>query len=120
MQVLISALLLLTPMLARQAPGLVHIGQRLNDFSSEQRERVLPLFTQMMTGVAVLVAFGFHFLLHESMHTAAEPEHRIPVYVLLGLFLGGPAAVAAYFVHRINRIARAPDSYCDTQTGFLC
>jgi len=106
-QVLTCALILLIPLLARWRPNLAHFGShRLSDFSPEQQQRVLPMFKQMTAYLSILIAFGFHLLIHERMHAAAEPQHRLPVGWLLTILLVAPLALVVYYLPRVNRIAK--------------
>jgi len=55
-QVLICGLLLAMPLLGGRYPGSVHLGRRrLSDFGPKVRERITPLFTNMMGTLSVLL-----------------------------------------------------------------
>jgi uncharacterized membrane protein len=105
-QVLTSGLFLAIPLLGRRFPESVNLGSRkLSDFTPAQRERIMPLFTDMMGYVSVLLGLLFCILLRETIHAASSSHHHIPFWWELGLFLAGTAATLIYYLRRIFAVA---------------
>ena len=105
-QVLTCGLLLAVPFLARHFPGTVHVGFRsLSDFTPAQRERMLPILTDMMMYMSVLVGFLFSILLREMIRASSSPHPRLSLWWPLGLFLAGTAWTLIYYLRRIFAVA---------------
>jgi uncharacterized membrane protein len=101
-QVLTCALLLAMPLLGRRYPGSVSLGTRkLSDFTPEQRERILPLLTDMGGYMSVLLGLLFSVLLRETIHAASSSHPHLSAWWELGVFLAGTAAILIYYLSRI-------------------
>jgi uncharacterized membrane protein len=100
-QLLTCGVLLAVPFLGRRHPGMVHIGFRtLSDFTPAQRERIMPLLTDMMEYVSVLVGVLFCILLRQTIRAALSSHpHFSPWWI--GAFLIGVAAIVIYYLRRI-------------------
>lgn len=102
-QVATCGVLLLMPLLTRRFPGMVHLGWRnLNDFSTTQQQRILPLLTAMMEYLTVPLAFLFTVLVHQMIAAASSPHPRLSIWWALALFISGTAAILIYYMRRIN------------------
>ena len=105
-QVSISVLFLLIPILARRFPGTVNIGSRnLSDFTPEQRDRVVPLFSAMMGNMSVLISLLLSVLMLETIRAASSRHPHITGWWELGLFLAGIAVNIIYYSRRMLGVA---------------
>jgi uncharacterized membrane protein len=86
-QVLTCGLFLAMPLLGRRYPGSVNLGTRkLSDFTPEQRERIMPLLTDMAGYMSVLLGLLFSVLLRETIHAVSSSHpHLSPWWELGGL-----------------------------------
>jgi hypothetical protein len=104
-QVLICGVFLAMPLLGRRFPGSVNFGsRRLSDFTPAQRERIMPLFSDMMGYMSVLLGLLFSLLLRQNIHAALSSHPHLSLWVL-GVFLAGFAATVIYYLRRINAAA---------------
>jgi uncharacterized membrane protein len=105
-QVLTCSLFLAVPPLARRFPGTVNVGfRKLSDFTPAQRERIMPLLSDMMGYMSVLLSFLFSILLRETIHAALSSHPHISFWWEFGLFLAGTAVTIIYYLRRIFVIA---------------
>jgi uncharacterized membrane protein len=105
-QVLTCGLLLLVPLLARRFPGSVNIGfQKLSDFPPAQRERIIPLFDDMMGYMSVLLSLLFAILLRGTIHAALSSHPHFAPWWVLGFFLACLATTVIYYLRRIFSVA---------------
>jgi len=105
-QVLICGLLLVMPLIGARYPGSVHLGRRrLSDFGPEARERITPLFTNMMGTQSVLLGLLFSRLLYEIIQAASSSRPHFAPKWELGLFLAGVAVTLIYYLGRIYVVA---------------
>jgi uncharacterized membrane protein len=105
-QVLICGLFLAVPLLGRRFPGSVNVGtRRLSDFTPAQQERIMPLFSDMMGYMSVLLGLLFSVLLRETIHAASSAHPHLSLWWELGVFLAGTAATLIYYLRRINAVA---------------
>lgn len=104
-QILTCGLPLLIPALARSRPGMVHLGTRnLSDFTPAQRERIMPLLSDMVGSMSVLLGCLFCVLVRETIHAALSAHpYFSPGWV--GVFLAGMAALLFYYLRRIYAAA---------------
>jgi uncharacterized membrane protein len=106
-QVLVCGLFLAMPLLGRRFPGSVNLGRRrLSDFTPEQRERIMPLLTDMMGYMSVLLSLLFSILLREIIHASSSSHPHFAPKWELGFFLAGTAATFIYYLIRIFAVAR--------------
>ena len=107
LQVVTCSALLTAPVLSRRFPGLAHVGsRRLSDFSPAQQERILPLLTQWMEYLSVLMSLLFAFLLNEIIGAASSSNPHISIGWAIAAFLGGNAAILIYYMRRINAVTK--------------
>jgi uncharacterized membrane protein len=105
-QVLTCGVFLVAPLLARRFPGTVNLGSyKLSDFTPAQRERIMPLLTDMMGYMSVLLGLLFSILLRESIHAALSSHPHFAPWREFGLFLAGTAVTIIYYLRRIFAIA---------------
>jgi uncharacterized membrane protein len=105
-QVLTCGLFLVAPVLARRFPGTVNVGfRKLSDFTAAQRERIMPLLTDMMGYMSVLLGLLFCILLRETINAASSSHPRISFWREFGLFLAGTAVTIIYYLRRIFALA---------------
>jgi uncharacterized membrane protein len=105
-QVLASGLFLVIPLLSRRFPESVNLGSRkLSDFTPAQRARIMPLFTDMMGYMSVLLSLLFCILLRETIHAASSSHLQISLLWAFGLFFAGEAATLIYYLRRIFAVA---------------
>jgi uncharacterized membrane protein len=105
-QVLTCGLFLAMPLLGRRFPGSVNLGtRRLSDFTPAQRKRIMPLLTDMMGYVSVLLSLLFLILLRESIRAASSSHPHFSPWWELGVFLAGTVATLIYYLRRINATA---------------
>jgi len=105
-QVLICGLFLAVPLLGRRFPGSVNVGtQRLSDFTPAQQERIMPLFSDMMGYMSVLLGLLFSVLLRETIHAASSAHPHLSLWWELGVFLAGTAATLIYYFRRFDAVA---------------
>jgi uncharacterized membrane protein len=105
-QVLICALFLAVPLLGRRFPGSVNVGtRRLSDFTPAQQERIMPLFSDMMGYMSILLGLLFSVLLREAIHAALSSHPHISFWWELGFFLAGTAVTVIYYLRRIFAVA---------------
>jgi len=80
-QVLTCGLFLAMPLLGRRYPGSISLGTRsLSDFTPEQRERILPLLTDMVGYMSVLLGLFFSVLLREIVHAASSSHPHLSAW----------------------------------------
>lgn len=104
-QVLLAMLMLSMPYWGRRFPRSVHFGTRsLDDFTSEQRERVWPLLKQMAGWMAVATSLFFVSLIRESIHAARSSDPHFRLGWAAALFVGIMVGVTIYYVRRINQL----------------
>jgi uncharacterized membrane protein len=116
-QVLICGLLLAMPLIGLRYPGSVHLGRRrLSDFGPEVRERIMPLFTDMMGTMSVLLSLLFSFLLHEIIQAASSSQPHFSPKWELGLFLAGTAVTLIYYLSRIYAVTSEAISGSSSRT----
>jgi uncharacterized membrane protein len=105
-QVLICGLFLAVPLLGRRYPDSVNLGTRkLSDLTPAQRERVMPLFSDMMGYMSVLLGLLFSVLLRENIHAALSSHPHLSPWWGLWVCLAGFAATVIYYLRRINAAA---------------
>jgi uncharacterized membrane protein len=105
-QVLICGFFLAVPLLGRRFPGSVNVGtRRLSDFTPAQQERIMPLLSDMMGYMSVLLGLLFSVLLRETIHAASSSHPHLSPWWELGLFLAGTAATLIYYFSRIFAVA---------------
>ena len=105
-QVLICGVLLLIPLLARRFPGSVNIGfQKLSDFTPAQRERIMPLFDDMMGYMSVLLGLLFAVRLRGTIHAAFSSHPHLAPWWILVVFLASFAGTVIYYLRRIFAVA---------------
>jgi uncharacterized membrane protein len=105
-QVLTCGLFLVVPLLGRRFPGTVNVGfRKLSDFTSAQRERIMPFLADMMGYMSVLLGLLFSILLRKAIHAASSPHPHISFWWELGLFLAGTAVTVIYYLRRIGAVA---------------
>jgi len=110
-QVLTCGLFLVVPLLGRRFPGMVNVGfRRLSDFAPAQRERIMPLLTDMMEYMTVLLSLLFCTLLRGMIHAASSSHPHFAPWWELGFFLAGTAVTAIYYMRRILAVARETPS----------
>jgi uncharacterized membrane protein len=103
-QVLTCGLLLAVPFLGRNFPGMVHLGSRnLSDFTPAQRERIMPLLTEMMESMSVLLSLLFCILLREIIHSASSSHAHFSPWWIGALFIG-TAVITLYYLRRIYAV----------------
>ena len=104
-QVLLGGLFLIMPLIGARYPGSVHLGRRrLSDFGPEVRERVTPLFTNMMGTMSVLLSLLLSLLLREIIEAAFSSQPHFSPKWELGLFLAGVAVTLIYYLGRIYAV----------------
>jgi len=117
-QVLICGLFLAMPLIGARYPGSVHLGKRrLSDFGPEMRERIAPLFTNMMGTMSVLLGLLFTFLLHEIIQAASSSQPHFSPKWELGLFLAGVAVTLVYYLRRIYAVTSEAISGSSSKTS---
>jgi hypothetical protein len=105
-QVLTCGLFLAVPLLGRRFPGSINLGtRRLSNFTPEQRERIMPLLSDMMGYMSILLGLLFSVLLRETIHAASSSHPHLSPWWELGVFLSGTAATLIYYLRRINAAA---------------
>jgi uncharacterized membrane protein len=105
-QVLTCGLVLAIPLLGRRFPGSVNLGTRkLSGFTPAQQERIVPLFSDMMGYMSVLLGLLFSILLRKTIQAASSPHPHLSLWWELGLFLAGTAVTLIYYLRRINAAA---------------
>ena len=109
-QVLICGLFLVVPLLAQRFPELVNVGSvKVSDLTPGQRERIMPLFTDMMGYMSILLGLLFSFLLRENIHAAFSSHPRAALWPL-AVFIVGTVVTLAYYLHRIFGMANETGS----------
>jgi uncharacterized membrane protein len=105
-QVLLCGLLLAMPLIGAHFPGSVHLwNRRLSDFEPEARERITPLFTDMMGIQSVLLGLLFSRFLYEIIQAASSSQPHFSPKWELGLFLASTAVTLIYYLRRIKAAA---------------
>ena len=106
LQVLVCGLFLGVPLLSRRYPDSVNLGTRkLSDLTPAQRERVMPIFSDMMGYMSILFGLLFSVLLRGNIHAALSSHPRLSPWWGLCVFLAGLVATFIYYVRRINAAA---------------
>ena len=107
MQVVVTLLLLVLPLLCRSVPSLVHIGRRkLADFSPESREQVLSFGLGLTAMICLCVNAMFTYAIHGIIRASFEPGRglpTLPMWIFLAAILG-VFAWAAWKAHQLARI----------------
>ena len=84
-QVLVCGLMLVMPLVGMRYPGAVNLGtRRLSDFAPDVRERLMPLFTNIMGWMGVLSGLLFCTLLTEIIRVCRPPVLTSPPHGNLG------------------------------------
>ena len=105
-QVLTCGLLLAMPLVGMRYPGSVKLGwRRLSDFAPELRERIMPLFTDMMGYMSVLSGLLFTVLLREIIQASSSPHPHFSPKWELGFFIAGTVVTSIYYLRRIYAVA---------------
>lgn len=105
-QVLVCGLLLAMPWVGLRCPGSVNLGRRrLSDFAPEVRERIMPLFTDMMGYTSVLAGLLFSVLLSEIIQASFSPHPHFSPKWELGFFVAGTLGITLYYLRRIYAVA---------------
>jgi len=105
-QVLTCGLFLVIPLLGRRFPGTVNLGfRRLSDFTPAQRARIMPLLTDMMGYMSVLLSLFFCILLRQIIQAASSSHPHISIGWEVGLLLAGSAVTVIFYLRRINAVA---------------
>ena len=107
-QVLVGGLFLVIPLLARRFPATFNIGSvKLSDLSAEQQDRIVPLFTNMMGNMSVLVCLLLAVLLHSTIQAALPPHPRLAAWWVMGSFLACTAVNVIYYTRHIFEASHA-------------
>ena len=116
-QVLICGLLLAMPLLGGRYPGSVNLGRRrLSDFGPQVRERITPLFTNMMGTMSVLLGLLMSLLLHGIIRAALSSQPHFAPKWELGLFLAGVAVTLICYLRRIYAVASEVNANSSSRT----
>jgi uncharacterized membrane protein len=106
LQALTCGFFLVVPLLARRFPATVNVGfRKLSDFTPVQRERIMPLLTDMMGYMSLLSGLFFCTLLRDIIHAASSSHPHISLWWELGPFLAGTAVTVIYYLRRIFGVA---------------
>jgi uncharacterized membrane protein len=109
-QVLVAGVMLSMSIWGRRFPQAVHLGtQRLSDFTPEQRERVWPLLDQMAGWMSIATSLFFVYIIREATRAAGSANPRFHQGWAPVMFVGVMVGLAAYYVWRINKEARATE-----------
>ena len=105
-QVFTGGLFLVIPLLGQRFPESVHLGSRnLSDFTPTQRERIMPLLTDMMGYVSILLTLLFCILLREAIQAASSSHPHFSPKWELGVFFAAIAATLIFYLVRIFAVA---------------
>jgi uncharacterized membrane protein len=106
-QVLVGGLFLVIPLLGRRFPESVNIGSlKLSDYTPAQRERIMPLLTDMMGYISVLFSLLFCLLLRQAIRAASSPHPHLAVWWVFGVMVAGTALTLIYYIRRIDDVAK--------------
>jgi uncharacterized membrane protein len=106
-QVLTCGLFLAMTLLGRRFPGTVNVGfRKLSDFTPAQRERIMPLLTDMMGYVSVLLSLLFLILVRGNIRAALSSHPHFSPWWELGVLLASTVATLIYYSRRIFAVAR--------------
>jgi len=112
LQVLLASILLSIPAWGRRFPQAVHLGTRnLSDFTSEQREHIMPLLKNMAGFMSVAASLFFIYLIRETIRVAEHPHSRMRMGWAAGFFVAGMVGISLYYLLRINAVVK------DAQSG---
>jgi uncharacterized membrane protein len=101
-QVLVCGVMLVAPLVGMRYPGTVNLGtRRLSDFAPDVRERLMPIFTNMMGWMGVLSGFLFCTLLTEIIRVSSSPCPHFAPTRELGVFVAGMVALSIYYMRRM-------------------
>ena len=107
-EVLIYAILLLVPLIARAYPSLVHFGsRRLSDYSPSQLDRVLPVLKSMVGMLCCAVTLTLGLEIHLRIRYAlVDFRKQPPTLALYGLMLVSFLLITWYNVQKMDEAAR--------------
>jgi uncharacterized membrane protein len=106
-QALVTVVFLIVPYLGQRFPSLIHFGsRRMSDFTTSQRERMLPMLNDMAGYLSIVMNIFFTYMLRAIIQAAQQIHPSLHMGWPLGFLLGGTACILVYYFWKFSLAAR--------------